>query len=101
MYELAVSTKILECINYVMIWESVQLDEGDHEKDLGVWFTSDLKPSLYCCKVAASATKVLSMIRRSFVKYFKKFICILVHNICKTTSGILCTYLESLSCKRH
>ena len=46
--------------------ECVQLDEVDHEKDLGIWFTSDLKPSLHCCKAAASAMRVLSMIRRSF-----------------------------------
>ena len=52
--------------------ECVQLDEGDHEKDLGIWFTSDLKPSLHCCKAAASAMRVLSMIRRSFVNISKK-----------------------------
>ena len=52
--------------------QHVQLDEVDHEKDLGVWFTSDLKPSLHCCKAAASAMKILSMIRRSFVNISKK-----------------------------
>ena len=52
--------------------QHVQLDEVDHEKDLGVWFTSDLKPSLHCCKAAASAMKVLSMTRRSFVNISKK-----------------------------
>ena len=36
-------------------------------------FTSDLKPSLHCCKAAASAMKVLSMIR-SFVNISKKLI---------------------------
>ena len=30
--------------------ERVQLNEVDHEKDVGVWFTRDLKPSLHCCK---------------------------------------------------
>ena len=47
--------------------EFVQLPEVDHEKDLGVWISSNLKPPLHCCKAAASAMKVLSMIRRSFV----------------------------------
>ena len=51
--------------------QHVHLDEVDHEKDLGVWFTSDLKPSLHCCKAAASAMKVLSMIRL-FVNISKK-----------------------------
>ena len=49
----------------------IHLDEVDHEKDLGVWFTNDLKPSLHCCKAAASAMRVLSMIRRSFVNISK------------------------------
>ena len=52
--------------------ECVQLDEVDHEKDLGIWFTSDLKPSLHCCKAAASAMRVLSMIRRSFANISKE-----------------------------
>ena len=53
--------------------QHVHLDEVDHEKDPGVWFTSDLKPSLHCCKAAAaaSAMKVLSMIR-SFANISKK-----------------------------
>ena len=34
--------------------EFVQLPEVDHEKDLGVWISSNLKPSLHCCKAAAS-----------------------------------------------
>ena len=66
--------------------ECVQLFEDDHEKDLGIWFTSDLNPP-YDQKI--------------FCKYFKRIIYIFVYDICKTPSGILCTYLESLSCKRH
>ena len=50
--------------------ECVQLDEVDHEKDLGIWFTSDLKSSLR--KAAASAMRVLSMIRRSFTNISKE-----------------------------
>ena len=33
----------------------IHLMEVNHEKDLGVWICSDLKPSLHCCKVAVSA----------------------------------------------
>ena len=55
--------------------ECVQLDEVDHEKDLGIWFTSDLKPSLHCCKTAVSAMRVLSMIRRSFTNISKELLC--------------------------
>ena len=59
-----------------VLWDNdsgkfVQLPEVDHEKDLGVWISSNLKPSLHCCKAAASAMKVLSMIRRSFVNISK------------------------------
>ena len=57
---------------YDNLGECIQLFEDDHEKDLGVWFTSDLKPSLHCCKVEASAMRVLSMIRRSFVNILKE-----------------------------
>jgi len=45
--------------------ERVLLAEADCEKD-------DLKPSIHCCKAAASAMKVLSMIRRSFVNISKE-----------------------------
>ena len=38
----------------------------NEEKDLGVWCTSDLKPSLHCQKAAVKASQVLGLIRRSF-----------------------------------
>ena len=60
--------------------ECVQLDEVDHEKDLGIWFTSDLKPSLHCCKATASAMRVLSMIRRSFTNISKELFVFLYTN---------------------
>ena len=61
--------------------ERVQLFEDVHEKDLGVWFTSDLKPSLHFCKAAASAMQVLSMIRRSFVNISKELFIFLYTNV--------------------
>ena len=36
------------------------------EKDLGIWCTEDLKPSLQCRKAAAKAMQVLGLLRRSF-----------------------------------
>ena len=68
----------------VMVQECVQLVEVDHEKDLGVWITSDLKPSLHCCKAAASAMRVLSLWSEGHLLiYISKelFVHILVHNI--------------------
>ena len=52
--------------------EHVLLAEADCEKDLGVWISDDLKPSIHCCKAAASAMKVLSMISRSVVNISKE-----------------------------
>jgi len=45
---------------------STTLDVVTEEKDLGVWCTSDLKPSLHCRKVAVKASQTLSLIRRTF-----------------------------------
>ena len=36
------------------------------EKDLGIWTTSTLKPSLHCDKAAAKATKFLGLLKRTF-----------------------------------
>ena len=47
------------------------LAEADCEKDLGVWIFGYIKPSIHCCKVTASAMKVLSMIKRSFTNILK------------------------------
>ena len=52
--------------------ECVLLAEADCEKDLYIWISSDLKPSIHCCKATASAIKVLYMIRRSYVNISKE-----------------------------
>ena len=52
--------------------EHVKLTEVDNEKDLGVWISRDLKPSLHCTKAVASAMRVLAMIRRAFVNISKE-----------------------------
>ncbi|BHF74038.1 hypothetical protein SprV_0401712200 [Sparganum proliferum] len=60
----------------------VPLQEVDAQKDLDVWVTASLKPSLHCSKVAKSAMSVLYLVKRSFstfdedcfVKVFRTFI---------------------------
>ena len=44
----------------------IDLCEVESEKDLGLWVTSSLKPSLHCIKAAAKATKILGMLKRTF-----------------------------------
>jgi len=43
-----------------------RLMETDEERDLGIFITSDLKPSLQCVKAANKAMSVLGMVRRNF-----------------------------------
>jgi hypothetical protein len=43
-----------------------QLEKIKEEKDLGVWWTDDLKPSRQCAMAAKKATSVLGLIRRNF-----------------------------------
>jgi len=78
---LAVKVKLLKCkityvgtsttsgytLNDTSTGQRVFLTEVDYEKDLGIWIFSDLMPAIHCCKVAASAMRALSIIRRSFV----------------------------------
>ena len=50
----------------------VELSEVNFENDLGTWTTSSLKHSLHCDKAAASATRVLGMLKRTFTMIFKE-----------------------------
>ena len=43
------------------------LQKVDEEKDLGIFVTSDLKPSVHCAKAATKAMQVLGVIKRNFV----------------------------------
>ncbi|BHF74045.1 hypothetical protein SprV_0401712900 [Sparganum proliferum] len=45
------------------------LQQVDSQKDLGVWITSSLKPTLHCAKAAKSATATLQLIRRVFMGF--------------------------------
>ena len=48
-----------------------ELSVVNYEKDLGVWKTSTLKPSLHCEKAAANAIKFLAMLKRTFSAFPK------------------------------
>ncbi|BHF82677.1 hypothetical protein SprV_0802581600 [Sparganum proliferum] len=60
----------------------IPLQEVDSQKDLGVWVTASLKPSLHCSKVAKSAMSVVYLVKRAFstfdedcfVKVFRTFV---------------------------
>jgi len=43
------------------------LQEVAEERDLGIFVTDDLKPSVKCAKVAARAMQVLGVVKRNFV----------------------------------
>ena len=49
----------------------MELSEVDFEKDLGVWTTSTMKPSLHCDKAAANVTKFLGLLKRMFLAFSK------------------------------
>ena len=44
----------------------VELEAVEEEKDLGVYFSKDLKPSKHCITSAANATKIIGLVRRHF-----------------------------------
>ena len=44
----------------------VKIEETTMEKDLGIYITSDLKPSTHCVKAARKARSVLVMVRKNF-----------------------------------
>ena len=44
----------------------INLNRSTAEKDLGVWYSIDLKPSLQCNKAADKALKLLGLLKRTF-----------------------------------
>ena len=46
--------------------ERSQLTETTLEKDLGIWFSSDLKPSEHVAKAVLLASQMLGLFRRTF-----------------------------------
>ena len=74
--EITIFRKILlntcEILNKYKIHErNLKYIYKSEEKDLGVWFSSNLKPSLQCQKNSARAMQALDLGRRSF-KYLTK-----------------------------
>nr|VZI03830.1 unnamed protein product [Spirometra erinaceieuropaei] len=49
--------------------EGTPLQQVDSQKDLGVWITSSLKPTLHCAKAAKSAMATLQLIKRAFMEF--------------------------------
>ena len=75
-----------------------EITEVQDEKDLGIWCTKDLKPSLQCRKAAAKAMQVLGLLRRSFKLFSVDFF---VQNVCQTSLGVLHPGLEPLLSERY
>jgi len=73
-----------------------RLMETDEERDLGIFITSDLKPSLQCVKAANKAMSVLGMVRRNFKRLDVEVFRIIYKG--KTSSGILHTSLVPVPC---
>jgi hypothetical protein len=46
--------------------DRIDLETTVEEKDVGVWITSDLKPSFQCAKAAKKAMSALGLVKRSF-----------------------------------
>jgi len=78
---------------------STVLEIVKEEKDLGVWCTNDLKPSLYCQRAALKANQVLGLIWRSFKINSVNMLVILY--VWPHPSRILHTSLEPIPGKRH
>nr|VZI48068.1 unnamed protein product [Spirometra erinaceieuropaei] len=49
--------------------DGTPLQKVDSQKDLGVWITSSLKPTLHCAKAAKSAMATLQLIKRAFMGF--------------------------------
>jgi hypothetical protein len=52
------------CFSYMM--NGVELSKSDAEKDLGIWMTRDLKPSVQCTEAYRISCAVLNQITRAF-----------------------------------
>ena len=64
----------------------MKLSEVNFVKDLGVWTSLTLKPSLQCNKVAANATKLLGLLKRTFSAISKRLMHLFCTRILRTLS---------------
>ena len=51
---------------YEYVMDGKKIEAVEEEKDLGVWFGSNMKPTIQCEKAAKEANKALGMITRAF-----------------------------------
>jgi len=56
------SLKLQHDIDKLMQWLSIDLDIVNEEKELGVWCTNDLKPSLHCQKLQSRLRRFLVLL---------------------------------------
>ena len=59
-------SKETSCMTMSADSERSHLAETQLEKDLGIWFSSDLKPSVHVAKAVSKANQILGLIRRTF-----------------------------------
>ena len=59
------------------------------EKDLGIWITSSLKPSLCCDKAPVNATNFWDYLKECFQLFLKSYIHFPIQYLCMTLSEIL------------
>jgi ribosomal protein S20 len=59
-------SKETSCMTMSADSERSHLSETQLEKDLGIWFSSDLKPSVHVSKAVSKANQILGLIRRTF-----------------------------------
>ena len=75
----------------------VELSLVEEEKDLGIWITSNLKPSLHCLRTATRPTQMLGQLKRSF-KFLSKSSFLMLYSKTNFKFGVLYTNLKSIFC---
>jgi len=58
--------KEASCMSMIVDGERLQLKETTLDKALGIWFSSDLKPSEHVAKAVSNVNQILGLIRRTF-----------------------------------
>ena len=71
----------------------VELEDVEEEKDLGVHFLKDLKPSKQCITSAAKARKIIGLVRRHFRRMDKSdFLLIYIRLTSDPTWNTVCSH---------
>ena len=77
------------------------IEQITEEKDLGVYITADLKPSMQCVRAAAKARSVMGMVRRNFTRLDKEDFLIDIQNVHPASYGVLCPGMVTILKERH